>query len=360
MLASTVSQFAARCALSAESVGWAVGACALALGYSAAAVPAHTAPDPQPPVAEEPSTVPAQPQTPPAAPVPPPAPKPAPKRFSRSWMLVALAALLLVLAGIVYYALSQASQRHVVPITPVAGPGTAAERIEGDPIGGAPGNSAIPDSPPAIPPVTAQPERPAEPLPHSPGAGAAQAPASGAPPSAPPAAVPQPAPFKPRDPSAPPAQLESPRAAAPLELPPAPEAPPKSRLLPPAGTRDPTPADSPSSAPKGQMGAATEPARLPEQAARPTTSAPEGVLIWSGILDGATDKVDRVLEIRGSTASFGDLRGALPGRPVSISVEPKDIGIAEAPGPRNGWSKVVLRSLNRRHTVVFITWHLIE
>jgi hypothetical protein len=84
------------------------------------------------------------------------------------------------------------------------------------------------------------------------------------------------------------------------------------------------------------------------------------VLIWSGILDGATDKVDRVLEIRGSTASFGDLRGALPGRPVAISVEPKDIGIAEAPGPRNGWSKVVLRSLNRRHTVVFITWHDIE
>jgi hypothetical protein len=53
---------------------------------------------------------------------------------------------------------------------------------------------------------------------------------------------------------------------------------------------------------------------------------------------------------------MGTVNGALPGVPVLIDVEPKDVGVAEPPGPGNGWRRLVLRSRVNRNTVVTIKW----
>ena len=76
-----------------------------------------------------------------------------------------------------------------------------------------------------------------------------------------------------------------------------------------------------------------------------------GVVTWSGKLEK-----NGTITIDGTTASMGTLNGALPGVPVLIDVEPKDVGVAEAPGPANGWRRLVFRSRVNRNTVVTIKW----
>ena len=78
-------------------------------------------------------------------------------------------------------------------------------------------------------------------------------------------------------------------------------------------------------------------------------------MIWSGQLER-----EGLVEITGDRASTGTLRGALPGVPVVVEIEPKDVGVAEAPGPQNGWKRLVLRSRSRRLSVVTIKWTVIE
>lgn len=43
-----------------------------------------------------------------------------------------------------------------------------------------------------------------------------------------------------------------------------------------------------------------------------------------------------------------------------IQVYPNDIGVAEFPGPQNGWRKVVLRSTKNRNVVVRIHWTTLQ
>ena len=68
----------------------------------------------------------------------------------------------------------------------------------------------------------------------------------------------------------------------------------------------------------------------------------------------------RRIEISGGVASSGTLRGELPGVPVIVSLEPQDVGVAEAPSPQNGWKRLVLRSRNRRLSVVTIKWTVVQ
>lgn len=85
---------------------------------------------------------------------------------------------------------------------------------------------------------------------------------------------------------------------------------------------------------------------------RPQPSVPAaGLITWSGKL-----KKNEAVAIDGTGASTGTLQGALPGVPVMIEVEPKEIGVAEAPGPGNGWRRLVLRSRADRNMVVTIRW----
>lgn len=79
--------------------------------------------------------------------------------------------------------------------------------------------------------------------------------------------------------------------------------------------------------------------------------AVSGIMTWSGLLKkGAT------VVISGAAASRGSLSGALPGMPVIIEVEPRDIGIAEAPAPSSGWSRMVLRANKDAHKTISIRW----
>ena len=125
----------------------------------------------------------------------------------------------------------------------------------------------------------------------------------------------------------------------------------------------------PSPAPSEPAPAATPPQPEPAPpAVQPTTPAPHqvpipvpqqaapaaGTVMWSGPLQR-----DRTIVIDGATASAGTLRGALPGVPVIIEVDSKDVGVAEAPSPSNGWKRVVLRSRVNRNTVVNIRWRTV-
>ncbi len=74
-------------------------------------------------------------------------------------------------------------------------------------------------------------------------------------------------------------------------------------------------------------------------------------MTWSGKL-----KKNEAVAIDGTGASTGTLQGSLPGVPVMIEIEPKEIGVAEAPGPGNGWRRLVLRSRADRNMVVTIRW----
>lgn len=90
---------------------------------------------------------------------------------------------------------------------------------------------------------------------------------------------------------------------------------------------------------------------------RPTPAyqgASSGVIIWSGQLEKGA-----AISISGNQSSVGTVNGALPGVPVLIEVDPKDVGVAEAPGPSNGWKGFSLRSRKGRHTVVTIRWRVL-
>ena len=75
--------------------------------------------------------------------------------------------------------------------------------------------------------------------------------------------------------------------------------------------------------------------------------------MWSGKLEK-----NSLITITDNTASSGTItQGSLPGVPVTVLVEPSDsVGVAETPGPSNGWRKIVLRSRVNRAVVVTIRW----
>jgi len=143
---------------------------------------------------------------------------------------------------------------------------------------------------------------------------------------------------------------------------------------------------------------ATNTPALPATAARPPALQASGRVIWIGRLQ----KSD-VLTISGKSSSTGTVIGELPGRPVKVSISPgdlsadgivlytsnlqyannvieppraengwnktiytwnpryaNDITMPEAPGPQNGWSRMVLRSKNPKLSVIVIDWALVN
>lgn len=143
------------------------------------------------------------------------------------------------------------------------------------------------------------------------------------------------------EPVAPPAVPVTEQPVARLEPPPAvqPTITPSEVRSPPSETfRDPVPT----------------PVVLPPPVPRREPSKREGDVIWSGVLEKG-----QVITIDSSITNSGELRGALPGAPVLISVVPQDIGVVEMPGPSNGWRRMSLRSKSRRNSVVTIHWSLL-
>ncbi len=80
-----------------------------------------------------------------------------------------------------------------------------------------------------------------------------------------------------------------------------------------------------------------------------------GAITWSGQLEK-----NGSVTIDGHDASSGSLNGDLPGVPVMIDIDNKEIAVAEAPGPENGWKRLVLRSKKQKSLVVTIKWTVIR
>jgi hypothetical protein len=90
--------------------------------------------------------------------------------------------------------------------------------------------------------------------------------------------------------------------------------------------------------------------QTPVRPAAPAVPA-AGSFTWSGQLHK-----NGTLTIDGASASEGALGGALPGVPVLVEIDQKDLGVVEPPSPSNQWRRLVLRSRADRHTVVTIRW----
>jgi hypothetical protein len=89
--------------------------------------------------------------------------------------------------------------------------------------------------------------------------------------------------------------------------------------------------------------------------ARPAYSGPiSGELVWTGQLDKESS-----VTINGGTATAGSLRGVLPGVPISIEVDAKDIGLIESPRASNGWSRLTIRSHKKRNAPITIRWKVV-
>jgi hypothetical protein len=94
----------------------------------------------------------------------------------------------------------------------------------------------------------------------------------------------------------------------------------------------------------------------PKPQAEPAPAIPaQGTVIWSGIL-----RKNEEVVIEGTQVSRGTLTGALPGVPVLVSLDSLDFGLAEMPGPSNGWKRIVLRSRVNRDSVVSVRWTLLR
>jgi len=103
----------------------------------------------------------------------------------------------------------------------------------------------------------------------------------------------------------------------------------------------------PPEAPRASMPPPAMPA--PQPAIRPPAVIPPkryegprlGTTTWSGQIEkGGVVTID----------------GKLPGVPVMIDLDTKEFAVVEAPSPANGWNRMVIRSKNRRHTVISIQW----
>jgi eukaryotic-like serine/threonine-protein kinase len=79
-----------------------------------------------------------------------------------------------------------------------------------------------------------------------------------------------------------------------------------------------------------------------------------GIITWSGQLEK-----NAVLVLAPPKASVGSVTGELPGKPVSIEVEPKEVIIRQRPNEANGYKILMLQSGSNRFTSITIYWKTI-
>jgi serine/threonine protein kinase len=91
---------------------------------------------------------------------------------------------------------------------------------------------------------------------------------------------------------------------------------------------------------------------VPPSAKKPNEYPIGGSFTWSGSLGK-----NALLVIDGQTASIGTVAGNfLPGKPVSIEVEPAGIAIRQQPGQANGWRQIMLYSGPAKYDSITIRW----
>ncbi len=79
-----------------------------------------------------------------------------------------------------------------------------------------------------------------------------------------------------------------------------------------------------------------------------------GVINWSGQIEK-----NGTVTIDGDQATAGKVNGQLPGVPVMVDVDTREFAFAEVPSPSNGWSRFTIRSKNKKHSVISITWKVL-
>ncbi|MBT9333143.1 hypothetical protein [Paracidobacterium acidisoli] len=82
--------------------------------------------------------------------------------------------------------------------------------------------------------------------------------------------------------------------------------------------------------------------------------ASSGQIVWSGVVHGS-----QLVSIDGNHADVGQLQGALPGLPCIVQpADEKNVSIASTPGPRNNYTRLVLRVKGKGFTKVVLNWSL--
>ncbi len=80
-----------------------------------------------------------------------------------------------------------------------------------------------------------------------------------------------------------------------------------------------------------------------------------GILIWSGPL-----RKNGVITIDGNTASVGRVQGELPGVPVRIETDFRDVGFSESPSRSNGWKRFSMRGKMNGNVVITLRWRTLR
>jgi serine/threonine protein kinase len=99
--------------------------------------------------------------------------------------------------------------------------------------------------------------------------------------------------------------------------------------------------------------AAPKPKRSVASASQQNPSS--GVITWSGILEK-----NSILVITEQGATIGNVTGHLPGKPIQVEVEPKDLIIRQLPGVINDWKRMILYSANKQYSSITIRWQVIK
>lgn len=125
----------------------------------------------------------------------------------------------------------------------------------------------------------------------------------------------------------------------------------------PAETAPPAPAktrEAPAVLRREASTAPSEPAATKVSPAEVPSGPRFGKLVWSGKINRNT-----ILTIEGNRAVLGAVEGELPGLPVTVEVEPREITVVEPPSAQNRWKRLILRTGQQRVTHIEITWSLV-
>lgn len=99
------------------------------------------------------------------------------------------------------------------------------------------------------------------------------------------------------------------------------------------------------------------PTPVPVRIAPSGQAAKSGSLVWSGQVDK-----DGLIRIEGAVPTIGTMTGdPLPlGKPIQVSIEPKDFAVAQAPSASNQFNRVVIRSPRKGTFKIVIHWQVVE
>ncbi len=117
-----------------------------------------------------------------------------------------------------------------------------------------------------------------------------------------------------------------------------------------------SPAIEPKSGPVSKQPAAEPPVRKFVPSAGQAPGPASGFISWTGNLPK-----NSILVIDGPRASIGTIEGnMLPGDPVTIDVDPKEVEIRQTPTEANAWKRLMLYSGSAKYSAISIHWQLLK